>query len=37
MEEKSDWTEIYVSADDDRFWDILVLLSGIDLKDSPNF
>ncbi|MEC3812718.1 nucleotide-binding protein [Bacillus altitudinis] len=37
----SDWAEIYVSADDpeiddDQVWDMLILLSGIDLKDSPN-
>ncbi|AKU33097.1 MULTISPECIES: DNA-binding protein [Bacillus] len=40
-EQVSDWAEIYVSADDpeiddDQVWDMLILLSGIDLKDSPN-
>ncbi|CAM2955171.1 DNA-binding protein [Bacillus spizizenii] len=36
----SDWAGTYVYADDpeaadDRVWDMLILLSGIDLKDSP--
>ncbi|WP_332840659.1 DNA-binding protein [Bacillus safensis] len=40
-EQVSDWAENYVSSDDpeiddDQVWDMLVLLSGIDLKDSPN-
>ncbi|AOC56040.1 MULTISPECIES: DNA-binding protein [Bacillus] len=40
-EEVSDWAEIYVSADDpevddEKVWDMLILLSGIDLKDAPN-
>ena len=40
-EQVSDWAEIYVSSDDpeiddDQVWDMLILLSGIDLKDSPN-
>lgn len=39
-EEVSDWAGAYVYADDpevedDRVWDMLILLSGIDLKDSP--
>ncbi|WP_411810279.1 DNA-binding protein [Bacillus atrophaeus] len=39
-EEVSDWAGTYVYADDpevedDRVWDMLILLSGIDLKDSP--
>lgn len=39
-EEVSDWADTYVYADepevaDDRIWDMLILLSGIDLKDSP--
>ncbi|AFQ59772.1 hypothetical protein BHY07_21165 [Bacillus subtilis subsp. subtilis] len=38
-EEVSDWAGTYVYADDpevedDRVWDMLILLSGIDLKDS---
>ncbi|QGI15358.1 hypothetical protein [Bacillus subtilis] len=38
-EEVSDWARTYVYADDpevedDRVWDMLILLSGIDLKDS---
>lgn len=38
-EEVSDWAGTYVYADDpevedDRVWDVLILLSGIDLKDS---
>ncbi|MED1575514.1 MULTISPECIES: DNA-binding protein [Bacillus] len=40
-EQISDWVEVYVSADDpeiddDQVWDMLVLLSEINLKDSPN-
>ncbi|MFL0435802.1 DNA-binding protein [Bacillus pumilus] len=40
-EQVSDWAEIYVSSDepeidDDQVWGMLILLSGIDLKDSPN-
>lgn len=36
----ADWAGTYVYADDpkiedDIVWDILILLSGIDLKDSP--
>ena len=36
----SDWAGIYVYAydpevEDDRVWNMLILLSGIDLKDSP--
>ncbi|MGY3835753.1 hypothetical protein ACWNPK_00790 [Bacillus atrophaeus] len=39
-EEVSDWAGTYVYTDDpevedDRVWDMLILLSGIDLKDSP--
>ncbi|MBC9027031.1 hypothetical protein JDW21_17640 [Bacillus subtilis] len=39
-EEVSDWAGIYVYAydpevEDDRVWNMLILLSGIDLKDSP--
>ncbi|WP_415749607.1 DNA-binding protein [Bacillus subtilis] len=39
-EEVSDWAGTYIYADDpevknDRVWDMLILLSGIDLKDSP--
>lgn len=39
-EEVSDWVGPYIYADDpevenDRVWDMLILLSGIDLKDSP--
>ncbi|ADV94744.1 MULTISPECIES: hypothetical protein [Bacillus] len=39
-EEVSDWAGTYVHADDpevedDRVWSMLILLSGIDLKDSP--
>lgn len=39
-EEVSDWAGTYVYADDsevedDRVWDMLILLCGIDLKDSP--
>ncbi|MEC2065854.1 DNA-binding protein [Bacillus inaquosorum] len=39
-EEVADWAGTYVYADDpkiedDIVWDILILLSGIDLKDSP--
>ncbi|CAL1522038.1 hypothetical protein CNT_KDOLBLKC_00206 [Bacillus subtilis] len=38
-EEVSDWAGTYVYVDDpevedDRVWDMLILLSGIDLKDS---
>ncbi|MEC1736502.1 hypothetical protein DFO69_0208 [Bacillus subtilis] len=40
-EEVSGWAGTYVYADnpeveDDRVWDMLILLSGIDLKDSPD-
>ncbi|WP_250623579.1 DNA-binding protein [Bacillus subtilis] len=39
-EEVSDWAGTYVYAydpevEDDRVWSMLILLSGIDLKDSP--
>ncbi len=39
-EEVAKWAGTYVYADDpeiedDRVWDMLILLSGIDLKDSP--
>ncbi|MFB4366603.1 hypothetical protein [Bacillus sp. LR_6] len=39
-EEVSDWAGTYVYADDpevedNRVWSMLILLSGIDLKDSP--
>ncbi|ATO27085.1 DNA-binding protein [Bacillus atrophaeus] len=39
-EEVAEWAGTYVYADDpeiedDRVWDMLILLSGIDLKDSP--
>lgn len=40
-EEVSGWAGTYVYADDpevedDRVWDMLILLSGIDLKGSPD-
>nr|WP_240909084.1 DNA-binding protein [Bacillus paralicheniformis] len=39
-EELSDWAGGYVYADDpeveeERVWNLLILLSGFDLKDSP--
>ncbi|MFJ8090226.1 DNA-binding protein [Lysinibacillus sp. NPDC095746] len=39
-EEVSDWATLYVMADnpnidDENVWDLLILLSGIDILDSP--
>jgi hypothetical protein len=39
-EEVSDWASFYVMADnpnidDENVWDLLILLSGIDILDSP--
>jgi hypothetical protein len=39
-EEVSDWASFYVMADnpsinDENVWDLLILLSGIDVLDSP--